>query len=67
VGLASKSQDSIKLATDRDQANPEKQLVFRITGLEPDTVLSLDIYIYILQARSFAFRGSDLGSQEGTQ
>ncbi|KAI9608390.1 hypothetical protein KEM48_003178 [Puccinia striiformis f. sp. tritici PST-130] len=42
VGLASELQESIKLAGDRNQANPEDQLVVRITGLKPDLVLSLD-------------------------
>ncbi|POV96952.1 hypothetical protein PSTT_15329 [Puccinia striiformis] len=38
VGLASGLQESIKLAGDRNHANPEDQLVVRITGLEPDLV-----------------------------
>ncbi|WAR54978.1 hypothetical protein PtB15_4B596 [Puccinia triticina] len=42
VGLAAELQESIKLAGFRNQANPEDQLVVRITGLKPDLVLSLD-------------------------
>ncbi|PLW55375.1 hypothetical protein PCANC_02365 [Puccinia coronata f. sp. avenae] len=42
VGLAAELQESIKLAGSRNQANPEDQLVVRITGLKPDLVLSLD-------------------------
>ncbi|KNZ46411.1 uncharacterized protein VP01_729g6 [Puccinia sorghi] len=42
VGLAAELQESIKLAGFRNRANPEDQLVVRITGLKPDLVLSLD-------------------------
>ncbi|KAI9612250.1 hypothetical protein KEM48_004266 [Puccinia striiformis f. sp. tritici PST-130] len=50
VGLASELQESIKLAGDRNHANPEDQLVVRITGLEPDLVLSLDSGIALLDS-----------------
>ncbi|POV96190.1 hypothetical protein PSTT_15786, partial [Puccinia striiformis] len=50
VGLASELQESIKLAGDRNQANPEDQLVVRITGLKPDLVLSLDAGIALLDS-----------------
>ncbi|KNE89245.1 hypothetical protein PSTG_17297, partial [Puccinia striiformis f. sp. tritici PST-78] len=50
VGLASDLQESIELAGDRNQANPEDQLVVRITGLEPDLVLSLDSGIALLDS-----------------
>ncbi|KAI7953972.1 hypothetical protein MJO28_006519 [Puccinia striiformis f. sp. tritici] len=60
VGLASELQESIKLAGDRNQANPEDQLVVRITGLKPDLVLSLDAGIALLdsvyQRRPCTFR-----------
>ncbi|KAI7945698.1 hypothetical protein MJO29_012086 [Puccinia striiformis f. sp. tritici] len=60
VGLASDLQESIELAGDRNQANPEDQLVVRITGLEPDLVLSLDSGIALLdsvyQRRPCTFR-----------
>ncbi|POW17559.1 hypothetical protein PSTT_00520, partial [Puccinia striiformis] len=58
VGLASDLQESIELAGDRNQANPEDQLVVRITGLEPDLVLSLDSGIALLDSfvsASFSF------------
>jgi len=60
VGLATELQESIKLAGSRNRANPEDQLVVRITGLKPDLVLSLDDGVALMdsayQRRPCTFR-----------